>query len=79
MMHILTFLLFATVVFNDQNTPKANPASCYLTWAVGLDPPPKATRGSCSDESVSVWLPSGTYNGVANCQLEISHTYQDDT
>ena len=67
----------ATVVFSDQNTPKSEPASCYLTWAVGLSPPSNYVRGACSDASVNAWFPSGTYNGVEDFQLEIAHTYLD--
>ncbi|KAF7510966.1 hypothetical protein GJ744_005512 [Endocarpon pusillum] len=66
-------------VFNDQNTPKASPASCSLTWAVGLSPPSQALPGVCSDRSVRAWLPSGTYNGVADFQIEVAHTYEDNT
>ncbi|ERF72588.1 hypothetical protein EPUS_02870 [Endocarpon pusillum Z07020] len=66
-------------VFNDQNTPKASPASCSLTWAVGLSPPSQSLPGVCSDRYVRAWLPSGTYNGVADFQIEITHTYEDNT
>lgn len=66
-------------IFNDLNTPKSWPASCYLTWAVGLNPPSRYARGACSDIGVNAWFPKGTYKGVADFQVEISHTYQDDS
>ena len=67
-----------TVTFTDQNTPEYPSISCCASWAVGLSPPSDPTPGTCSDDQVHVSFPAGTYYGVENFQVQISHTYEDD-
>lgn len=66
------------VVFFDENTPQVETFTCYATWAVGLSPATEPVLGTCSNDSVHVSFPSGTYNGVANLYIQIAHIYEDD-
>lgn len=69
---------FCPVIFFDENTPQVEPVSCCATWAAGIPPPAEPVPGTCSNNSIHVSFPSGTYNGVANLYVQISHTYEDD-
>ena len=66
------------VIFFDENTPQVGPVSCCATWAAGLLPPAEPIPGTCSNNSVHVSFPSGTYNGVAHLYIQMAHTYEDD-
>jgi len=66
-------------IFFDQNTPECEPVPCCATWAVGLPPPSIPAVGTCSNDSVHVSFPPGTYDGVASFSIQISHTYEDDS
>lgn len=68
------------VEFCDQDTPEFPPVYCYTEWKVGLTPPNEVNPVRCESENsgVSFWFPSGTYSGVANLTISLSHTYKDD-
>jgi hypothetical protein len=69
---------FFPVIFSDENTAQVGPASCCATWPAGLLPPVEPIPGTCSNNSVHVSFPSGTYNGVASLYIQLAHRYEDD-
>jgi hypothetical protein len=43
-----------------------------------MSPPAEPVLGACSNDSVHVSFPQGTYHGFSNLYIQIAHTYEDD-
>ena len=61
------------VLLHDPNTPNTT-VNCHLTWLPPL-PPPSFRNAACNDTSVQVYFRTGTWNGVGDFQISITHFF----
>lgn len=63
------------VDLSDQDTPQVPGTKCDIHWDVGLTPSTAGTGSSCEDKTFQALIPDGSYHGVSNFMLNLSHTY----